>query len=90
MITLENQTLYQCEYCEKRFVTKSGVRRHERKYCYLSPIPKERREERVRYCNHQWETHYDYIPGEAAMEPQYQYCIHCGVEHNNYLAMKWE
>jgi len=32
------------------------------------------------HCRHlETATFYDYIPGEAVMEPQYDYCVKCGV-----------
>ena len=78
MKVLENQTTYQCEYCEKRFITKQGAKNHEEQYCYLSPIPKQKKKEKILACDHKWETVWSYIPGEAVKEPDYDECIHCG------------
>ncbi|MYL45033.1 hypothetical protein GLV94_05210 [Virgibacillus halodenitrificans] len=77
MLTIDNQTIYQCEYCDKRLLSKNGAKIHEDQYCSKSPIVKQRRFEVIKGCEHEMDTHWDYIPGEAVMEPQYQYCIEC-------------
>lgn len=79
MITLENQTLYQCEYCNKRLLSKNGAKIHEEQYCSQSPILKQKILDKKMNCKHEWYTSYSYIPGEAVMEPDYTYCIHCGI-----------
>lgn len=78
--TLENQTIYQCEYCNKRFLSKQGVKKHEEQYCYKSPIPKQKRLEKIKSCHHEWTTSYRYIPGEAVQEPDFDFCNKCGVK----------
>lgn len=82
MKVIENQTIYQCEYCDKRFITKQGVKRHEENYCYLSPIPKQKRREEILKCNHEWDEVWTYMTGEAVMEPDHTECIHCGIWRN--------
>lgn len=77
MLILENQILYQCEHCNKRFITKQGAKTHEEQYCYLSPIPKAKRKERIMNCDHEWHTVWDYMAGEAVKEPDHDECIHC-------------
>lgn len=80
MNVLTDQTLYQCEYCNKRFITKQGAKKHEEDYCYLSPIPKVKRLKKIRSCNHEWQEKWRRIPGEDfAMEPDYSYCYKCNV-----------
>ncbi|GGN66365.1 hypothetical protein [Oceanobacillus indicireducens] len=80
MNILENQILYQCEYCKKSFITKQGAKNHEEKYCYLSPIPKRKWLEKVKSCEHEWETKLSPMAGEEhLLEPDYDYCIHCSV-----------
>lgn len=83
MKILKNQTIYQCEYCGKRLLSKNGAKIHEEQYCSQSPIVKQKRNDQIKSCNHDMDTHWDYIPGEAVMEPQYDYCIKCG-------ATSWE
>lgn len=78
MIILKNQTLFQCEYCDKRLLSKLGAKIHEEDYCRNSPMVKRKKEDEIRNCNHEMDTHWNYIPGEAVMEPQYDYCINCG------------
>lgn len=89
--TLENQTVYQCEYCNKRFLTKQGAKKHEEQYCYKSPIPKQKRLEEIMKCNHHWEMDYRRMPGEShLLEPDGEYCIHCGVRKLEWERMKKE
>jgi hypothetical protein len=79
MITLKNQTIYKCEYCGKRLLSKNGAKLHEENYCWASPIPKQKEREKQENCNHDdIKTSYRYIPGEAVMEPDYNYCVECG------------
>ncbi|MGY0692649.1 hypothetical protein ACW2QC_07620 [Virgibacillus sp. FSP13] len=80
MITLEKQTIYQCEYCGKRLLSKNGAKIHEEQYCNQSPMVKQKRDDVIKMCNHDMDTHWDYIPGEAVLEPQYSYCINCGAD----------
>ncbi|MDY7044406.1 hypothetical protein RVS70_09330 [Virgibacillus sp. M23] len=79
MKILKEQTIYQCEYCGKRLLSKNGAKIHEEQYCNDSPIVKAERIKIVKSCNHEMETAWDYILGEAVMEPDYDYCIKCGV-----------
>ena len=88
MKRLANQTIYQCEYCNKRFVTKKGARLHEEKYCYLSPIPKANKGKEILSCDHDFQTVYTYIAGEAVQEPSHDECVKCGVERNEFERMK--
>jgi hypothetical protein len=88
--TLENQTIYQCEYCRKRFLSKNGVKQHEEIYCYLSPIPKQKRLEKIKKCNHHFEMQYSHILGEVVMQPDHKECIHCGVWELEWIELKKE
>lgn len=78
MIVLKNQTLYQCEYCGKRLLSRNGAKIHEEQYCGQSPIVKQKRIDEIKKCNHEYTEHWDYIPGEAVKEPHYSYCLECG------------
>ncbi|WP_235712016.1 hypothetical protein [Bacillus mycoides] len=74
---LANQTLYQCDHCGKRLLTKHGAKVHEEQYC--SVVLEQKKKEKQAKCKHKnIDTHYGYIPGEAVMEPQYDYCVDCG------------
>ncbi|PAE17260.1 hypothetical protein CHH91_04435 [Virgibacillus sp. 7505] len=77
MIAEKAAFIYRCEYCSKRFLTKQGAKRHEEDYCYKSPIPEQKKQDKQASCDHEFKTVYDYIPGEAVKEPQYDQCIHC-------------
>ena len=80
MITLKNQTIYQCEYCGKRLLSKNGAKIHEKEYCKESPIVKKKRIEEISNCKHDWETHWTPIVGEEwRYEPDHSYCGICGV-----------
>ena len=49
------------------------------RYCAQCESKRKRRAERLENCTHRLTaTHYRYIPGEAVMEPDYDYCIICG------------
>lgn len=78
MITLKNQTIYQCEYCKKRLLSKQGAKIHEEQYCWASPIVRKKEIDRIKDCDHEMDTVWDYIPGEAVKEPQYDECLKCG------------
>lgn len=78
MITLKGQTIYQCEYCNKRLLSRNGAKIHEEQYCWKSPIVKQKRIDEIKNCKHEMDTVWDYIPGEAVKEPQYDHCIKCG------------
>ena len=81
MRTIKNQTIYQCEYCNKRLLSKNGAKLHENSYCKSSKSPhmssiKEKQEN----CEHEnTETIYGYIPGEAVKQPEYEFCLDCGL-----------
>ncbi|MCY8729439.1 MULTISPECIES: hypothetical protein [Bacillus] len=79
MKVLENQTLYQCEHCGKRLMTKHGARLHERVYC--SVVREEEQKKRQESCEHKhMEMSYCTMPGEDhLMMPDYEYCIDCGM-----------
>lgn len=80
MKTLTNQTLFQCDFCEKRFITKQGAKNHEEIYCYLSPIPKARKLENIKACKHDFKMHYTPMFGENhLLEPSHYECVNCGV-----------
>lgn len=77
---LENQTLYQCEYCDKRLLTKAGAKLHETRYCKESPIVLDEGRKIIESCEHEWLTSWSPIPGEEHLsEPDYDYCSNCGV-----------
>lgn len=90
MKELSNQVIYQCEYCNKRFVTKRGAKLHEEKYCWKSPIPKEHKKREIMDCDHRFETVYTYISGEAVQEPSHDECVKCGIEKTKFERMKKE
>lgn len=78
MKALYDQVVYQCEYCNKRLLTKSGAKIHEKEYCSLSPIVRNKRNQEIASCNHEWETSWDSIKGEEhRSEPSYSYCVKC-------------
>lgn len=87
MKVLKNQTIYQCEYCGKRLLSQNGAKIHEEQYCWKSPIVKQNKLDEIMKCNHKWDTSYSYISGEAVMTPDYDYCIHCGVEKHKWHRM---
>jgi len=79
---LNNQTIYQCEHCNKRFLSKTGVKKHETIYCFKSPIVKENRRKEILNCEHEWDTAWSPIFGEEHLsEPSHDYCIKCGVDN---------
>ena len=78
MRILKNQTIYQCEYCNKRLLSKKGAQIHEEQYCSKSTIVKQKRIEVIKGCEHDWDEVWSYIPGEAVMEPSHNVCIKCG------------
>ncbi len=79
MKRLNNQTLWQCEYCGKRLLSKKGADIHENSYCWHPESPHQKGiMEKQRQCEHKnTETIYRYIPGEAVQEPDYEQCIDC-------------
>lgn len=74
----ESATIYRCQYCNNRYLTKQGRNAHETKYCYKSPVPAERRRQEILKCSHNFQTVYSYIPGEAIKEPSHDECLRCG------------
>lgn len=75
MKILKNQTIYQCEYCGKRFISKNGAKMHEEIYCEQSS----KRLEKIKNCDHEMVTEWEPIPGEEwRYQPSYEYCIKCG------------
>ncbi|MGD1413400.1 hypothetical protein [Bacillus stercoris] len=79
MKVLENQTLYQCEHCGKRLMTKHGARLHERVYC--SVVKEEEQKKRQESCEHKhMEMSYCTMPGEDYLQiPDYECCSDCGM-----------
>jgi len=78
---LYNQVVYQCEYCNKRLLSKNGAKIHEDKYCSDSPVVKENRRNEILNCKHEWGTEWSPIFGEEHLsEPSHDYCIKCGVD----------
>ena len=74
-IDIKNQTIYKCQYCGKRYLTKQGCKKHEIDYCKSPNAP------RVINCKHK-EVVTVWIPivgEENRQEPDYDYCIDCGV-----------
>lgn len=79
MKTLKNQTIYQCDYCKKRLLSKAGARLHENDYCWHPKSPhKVSIKLKQELCPHtKVEMQYSYIPGEAVQEPSHDLCIDC-------------
>lgn len=77
---LTNQTLFQCEYCEKRLLTKHGAELHETSYCKESPVVQAYDMKEKLECDHTRHTVYGLISGEDyVQEPLFDRCIECGV-----------
>lgn len=78
MKTISNQTVYQCEGCGKRFLTKHRALEHEREYCKKHPKSKKNPDN----CPHEKiSTEWTPIYGEEhRMEPDYDYCENCGTK----------
>lgn len=81
MKILKNQTLYQCSYCGKRLLSKSGALLHEDIYCKNEEAPTHKGKlKKQENCEHKhFETIYTYIPGEAVQEPDHDECYDCGL-----------
>lgn len=79
---LTNQTLYQCEYCGKRLLTKRGCILHENDYCWHEDSPHKQRIKAIQNaCRHEnTDEVWGYIPGEAVMQPEHRRCVDCGKE----------
>ena len=82
MKVLTNQTLYQCEYCSKRLLTKKGVELHETTYCKNDGSPCMTAIKKVQEtCEHKnlqavWRT----MAGQGgAKEPDYDFCLDCNL-----------
>lgn len=77
---LTNQTLYQCEYCGKRLLTKYGAILHENEYCRNSEIILKKGLDKIKECGHEWITVWSPIYGEEHLkEPDYDVCKKCCV-----------
>lgn len=79
MKVLKNQIIYECEYCGKRLLSRNGAKIHEIGYCKaVNSIHQKDILLKQRDCSHNnITTIWDYIPGEAVKEPQYELCIDC-------------
>ncbi len=79
MKILENQIIYQCEYCDKKNLSKKGSEIHENEYCRNENSPhKKDIIKKQEECKHEnFYTVWRYIPGEAVQEPDYDICIDC-------------
>jgi hypothetical protein len=82
MKELKNQTVYKCEYCNKRLMTKWGAKVHENMYCkddqspHMKAVHKQQSE-----CEHtDYTTIWESIPGQAEKEPRCDICNDCGLE----------
>ena len=73
MKILENQTLYQCSFCHKRLLTKSGCEMHEHDYCKSAGSPNREN------CNHE-DMGTVYRGSGNEQEPDYDYCLKCGYQ----------
>lgn len=78
MRVLTNQTLYQCDHCGKRLLSKNGAKLHEEKYCRI--VREQQRAEQQKNCPHNnISTHWTPIFGEEwRHEPDHDYCVDCG------------
>jgi len=82
MKTLYNQTIYQCEYCGKRLLSRNGAKIHENEYCWSPDSPAQKAIiEAQEKCDHPYdkrETVYHTMPGEShLLEPNYDICSLC-------------
>ncbi|MEA0563303.1 hypothetical protein [Lysinibacillus irui] len=81
MKVLENQTLFQCDHCGKRLLTKHGAKIHEEEYCNSSALLIDKGYEILINCHHDWKERWVPIPGEEHLsEPSHDECIKCGAE----------
>ncbi|ASN70202.1 hypothetical protein 10F3_17 [uncultured Caudovirales phage] len=91
---LENQTLYQCEQCGKRLLTKHGAKLHENMYCpvVLQREAKIEHKKRQESCEHKhMEMSYCPMAGEEhLLEPDYYYCVDCGMSEMDIEKQKKE
>ena len=89
MKVLENQTLYQCEFCGKRLLTPHGAKLHEESYCRQSKMLADKGYEILRNRRHEWRMQYSRIPGEEhLMQPDHEKCIEC--EARDYLVKDYK
>lgn len=77
MIKVANQTIYKCEHCGRRYLSRSGVKKHEPE-CRKNPESPRNPE----VCQHEEVlTSWTPIFGEEhRMEPDYDYCTNCGMK----------
>lgn len=70
MKVLTGKTIYQCEHCNKRLLTKKGMKLHESQFCRVV---------KQATCKHEnIATSWVSIVGEEhRMEPDYDYCTDC-------------
>ncbi|MGN4127662.1 hypothetical protein ACMGD3_22030 [Lysinibacillus sphaericus] len=81
MKVLENQTLFQCDHCGKRLLTKHGAKIHEEEYCKSSAQLIDKGYEILINCQHDWVERWAPIPGEEHLrQPSHDECIKCGAE----------
>jgi len=74
---LTNQTLYQCDYCGKRLLSKNGAKVHEEQYCRV--VLEKKLKEQQANCTHE-KTAYSYrvmVGEDYVQEPDYLYCVEC-------------
>jgi len=81
MKILTNQTVYQCSYCGKKNLTKKGSEIHENQYCKSkdSPCRKQLLDNQGECKHFHVDTKWSYISGECIKEPDYDYCVDCGM-----------
>jgi len=86
MKVLENQTLFQCDHCGKRLLTKHGAKIHEEEYCNSSALLIDKGYEILINCQHDWIERWEPIPGEEHLrQPSHDECTKCGAE--DYLVL---
>ena len=83
MKILENQTLYQCEYCRKRLLTKAGANLHENEYCSNDKSPRGQKVKAQQdNCEHKnTETVLVYLDGDSMPVPDYDICTDCNLKY---------
>lgn len=80
MKIIKNQTIYQCSYCGRRLLTKTGCKLHETQYCQHAESPNQKRLIALRTtCGHsEYSTVYRYMGDGTRQEPDYDVCLNCG------------
>ena len=76
MVILKNQTVYKCEHCGRRFLSRSGIKKHEPE-CRKNPQSPRNPEN----CQHEQTTTVwdESFVGDAYLpEPAYDLCLNCG------------